>query len=122
MVKIKYREIDLFDFTSFFRLDFLNFLAHCVKYRYLPKSISKCLLIFQHLSESTVKLFHLSTQDKPPELLKDITKPLTKSIIQIDKKVLKGWTLNNAEFDCVDTLLQKKCLIEESKLSSPING
>ena len=69
-----------------------------------------------------MKLFHLSTQDKPPELLKAITKPLTKSIIQIDKKVLKGWTLNKAEFDCVDTLLQKKCAIEASELSSPITG
>jgi len=25
-----FREIDLFDITSFFGLDFLNFLAHCV--------------------------------------------------------------------------------------------
>ena len=30
MVKRKFREIDLFDFTSFFfALDFYNFLAHC---------------------------------------------------------------------------------------------
>ena len=29
LVKIIFREIDLFDFTSFFGLDFFNFLAHC---------------------------------------------------------------------------------------------
>ena len=80
------------------------------------------LLIFQHLSESTVKLFHLSTQDQPPELLKAITKPLTKSIIQIDKNVLKGWTLNNVEFDCVATLLKKKCPVDTNEISAPITG
>ena len=80
------------------------------------------LLIFQHLSESTVKLFNLSTQDQPPELLKAITKPLTKSIIQIDKNVLKGWTLNKVEFDCVDTLLKKKCPIDANEISAPITG
>ena len=28
--KIKFREIDLFDFKRFFGLDFLNIMAHCV--------------------------------------------------------------------------------------------
>ena len=29
LVKIKFREIDLFDFTSFLAWNFLNFPAHC---------------------------------------------------------------------------------------------
>ena len=37
LVKKIIREIDLFDFTSFFGLDFFNFLAHCDVLEHLKK-------------------------------------------------------------------------------------
>ena len=42
-------------------------------------------------------------------MLKALTQPLTKMIIQVDKKVLKGWSLNQPEFAHVDSLLKKAC-------------
>lgn len=47
--------------------------------------------------------------EKPPDILKAITKPFTSAVIQIDKKVLKGWSLNDTHYDNVTTLLKKNC-------------
>ena len=61
------------------------------------------------MSKATIESFHLTTQDKPPKMLKALTQPLTKTIIQIDKKILKGWSLNKPEYAHVESLLKKAC-------------
>merc|ERR1719322_242341 len=50
-----------------------------------------------------------SKGSKPPDMLKAITKPFTKLIVQIDKKVLQGWSLNDTKYENVTTLLKENC-------------
>ena len=74
------------------------------------------------MSKATVDMFHLSTQEKPPKLLKALTHPLTKKVIQIDKKVLKGWSLNKPEYANITSLLKWGCHRNETELgTSPQN-
>lgn len=75
-----------------------------------------------HMTKAMVESFHLSTQEKPPDLLKAITKPLTKVVIQIDKNVLKGWTTNSSKYFDVHTLMKKNCERNVSNISSPITA
>uniref|UniRef100_A0A096LVK7 Sodium-dependent phosphate transport protein 2A n=1 Tax=Poecilia formosa TaxID=48698 RepID=A0A096LVK7_POEFO len=42
----------------------------------------------RHMSQAVVNTLRLSSRDKAPELLKVLTKPLTKLVIQLDKSVL----------------------------------
>ncbi|XP_014834389.1 PREDICTED: sodium-dependent phosphate transport protein 2A-like isoform X2 [Poecilia mexicana] len=44
--------------------------------------------VLRHMSQAVVNTLRLSSRDKPPELLKVLTKPLTKLVIQLDKSVL----------------------------------
>ena len=43
---------------------------------------------------------------KPPDFLKVITKPFTKSVIQLDKAVLKGWAQNDPQYENVSTVMK----------------
>merc|ERR1712066_323124 len=46
---------------------------------------------------------------KTPDFLKVLTKPFTKSIIQLDKEVLQGWASNDPEYENVTTVLKTHC-------------
>ena len=46
---------------------------------------------------------------KTPDFLKVLTKPFTKSVIQLDKTVLQGWAANDPEFGNVTTVLKTHC-------------
>jgi sodium-dependent phosphate cotransporter len=41
-----------------------------------------------------------------PDLLKPLTKPLTNLIVQMDKKVLLGWSLNDPQYENVTSMLK----------------
>ena len=43
---------------------------------------------------------------KPPDFLKVITKPFTKSVIQLDKAVLKGWAQSDPQYENVSTVMR----------------
>ncbi|XP_045546106.1 sodium-dependent phosphate transport protein 2A [Salmo salar] len=46
--------------------------------------------LLRRLSQAVVDTFHISSGDKAPEMLKVMTEPLTKLIIQLDKSVITG--------------------------------
>jgi len=46
---------------------------------------------------------------KSPDFLKALTKPLTKILIQLDKKVLKGWAQNDPYYENTTTVLKVNC-------------
>ena len=50
-----------------------------------------------------------TTASKPPDFLKVITNPFTKSIVQLDKKILKGWAANDPDYDNVTSVLKTHC-------------
>ena len=78
---------------------------------------------FQSLSKATVDTFGLSNQKEPPKLLKALTQPLTKKVIQIDKKVLNGWSLNKPEYANVTSLLKLACERNETEtVAFPLNS
>ena len=62
-----------------------------------------------HLTEAIVSGIHFEQGEKPPDMLKALTKPLTNVVVQIDKKVLKGWSIGNPKYENVTTLLKAKC-------------
>ncbi|XP_020636111.3 sodium-dependent phosphate transport protein 2B [Pogona vitticeps] len=65
--------------------DFFNWLSVFVL---LPIEVASGYLF--HLTEVIVKSFHLESGEDAPELLKVITDPFTKLIIQLDKSVISG--------------------------------
>ena len=50
-----------------------------------------------------------TNSSETPDFLKVLTKPFTKSIIQLDKKVLQGWASNDPEYWNVSTVLKTNC-------------
>lgn len=68
--------------------DFFNWLSVIV---ILPLEVLTGFLY--HLTGAIVKGINAEKGEKPPDILKAITKPFTKKIIQIDKKVIL-YTLN----------------------------
>ena len=46
---------------------------------------------------------------KSPDFLKVITKPFTKSIVQLDKKILKGWAHGDPKYENVSSVLKSHC-------------
>ncbi len=105
--------------SRFFQLAFRLRFLHVRSHNGIPfckcshKASRKCALNvtchLQHLTDAMVKSLPLARRDKPPELLKALTKPLTKLVIQIDKKVLKGWSLGQEKYVNVTTLLKISC-------------
>merc|ERR1719186_2247568 len=58
------------------------------------------------VTEAMVKQIDFNANVTNPDFLKVLTNPLTKSIIQIDKKVLDGWARNLTEFNNVSSILK----------------
>jgi len=50
-----------------------------------------------------------SNSAKTPDFLKVLTKPFTKSVIQLDKRVLQGWASNDPSYENVTTVLKTHC-------------
>lgn len=50
-----------------------------------------------------------------PDLLKAVTKPLTDMIVQLDKKILLGWSFDKPEYRNVTSLLKTDCAAEEGE-------
>jgi len=50
-----------------------------------------------------------TNSSKTPDFLKVLTKPFTKSVIQLDKKVLQGWAANDPSYENVTTVLKSHC-------------
>ena len=46
---------------------------------------------------------------KTPDFLKVLTKPFTRSVIRLEKKVLEGWATNNPSYENVTTVLKTHC-------------
>jgi len=46
------------------------------------------------------------------DILKTITKPFTKRVVQLDKKILLGWSFNQPEYENVTSLLRTDCAPE----------
>ncbi|KAF2358008.1 Sodium-dependent phosphate transport protein [Trinorchestia longiramus] len=78
-----------------------------------------CVLVLLPLEVLTGYLYTLSkavlssfqfqqSNDMKVELLSKITKPFTKRIVQLDKKVLEGWALNDPSYHNA-TLLRRYC-------------
>jgi len=44
-----------------------------------------------------------------PDLLKALTKPFTDKIVQLDKKILLGWSFNKPEYENITSLLKSDC-------------
>ncbi|TSQ35267.1 Sodium-dependent phosphate transport protein 2A [Bagarius yarrelli] len=59
----------------------------------LPLEVASGLL--SYLAQATVSSFHLQSGEEAPELLKVITDPVTKLIIQLDKSVITGIALGD---------------------------
>ena len=63
----------------------------------------------EKVSAAIVEVIHLDPEVDNPDILKAITKPLTKAVIQLDKKVLKGWAHGEEKYDNVTTILKISC-------------
>ena len=51
----------------------------------------------------------LGTEVSSPDLLKPLTKPFTNMIVQLDKKVLIGWSFEDEKYANVTTLIKMQC-------------
>lgn len=70
----------------------------------------------EFVTERTVESIGLDNDVKSPDFLKTLTKPFTKAIIQLDKKVLKGWAHNDPDFVNATTLLKTGCKDSEKNV------
>ena len=57
---------------------------------------------------------------KSPDFLKVITKPFTKSVVQLDKKILKGWAHGDPKYENVSSVLRSHC--GDARCSYLFNG
>ena len=60
----------------------------------------------EKLTKIMVDNMPLNTEVSNPDFLKALTKPFTKAIIQVDKDVLLGWSLEDSKYDNVTTILK----------------
>ncbi|ROT60911.1 sodium-dependent phosphate transporter [Penaeus vannamei] len=77
-----------------------------------------CVLVLLPLEVTTGYLYHLTRvilsqmtlehNNMKVEILSRITKPFTNRIVQLDKKVLTGWTMNDPAYENA-TLLRRLC-------------
>jgi len=83
-------------------------------------TVEKLTGFLEFLSDIMVKaLINSKTEgSKSPDFLKVLTKPFTKAVIQLDKKVLQGWASNDPEFANVTTVLKTHCQPDCSYLFS----
>merc|ERR1712038_443366 len=83
-------------------------------------TVEKLTGFLEFLSDIMVEaLINSKTEgSKSPDFLKVLTKPFTKSVIQLDKKVLQGWASNDPDFANVTTVLKTHCQPDCSYLFS----
>lgn len=62
-----------------------------------------------------VEYMPLNSNVSNPDLLKPLTGPLTDMIVQLDKDVLIGWSLNDSNYNDVKTVLRRNCSEEGSR-------
>jgi len=55
-----------------------------------------------------------SGNQKPPDFLKVLTNPFTKAIVKLDKKVLKGWAVNDPKYSEANITIIKSCKEDDS--------
>jgi len=80
------------------------------------------------LTEAIVQNLEYTEGATEIKMLKVITDPLTKAILELDKDVLNGWAMNNASYDDCTLLKiwcgEKKCkyLDKLKKLGHSLSG
>jgi len=62
-----------------------------------------------YITSAMVSNLGATQASKPPDFLKVLTKPFTKSIIQVNKKVLEGWAQNDPKYENATTVLKTGC-------------
>jgi len=67
-----------------------------------------------YVTEAIVKNLEYQEGAQEIKMLKVITEPLTKAILELDAEVLNGWAINNASYDDC-TLLKIWCGEEKCK-------
>merc|ERR1719367_1472657 len=55
-----------------------------------------------------------ATNIKKPDLLKSLTKPVTKLVVQLDKEVLTGWAQHLPQYDNTTTVLKPGCYRDDT--------
>jgi len=93
---------DMFNWLTVILLVIVEVITSSISVGYLEFVTGKMV---EHLSNEESN----STRSKPPDFLKVITKPFTKTIIQLDKKILKGWASNDPDFDNVTSVMKSHC-------------
>merc|ERR1712018_696184 len=58
-----------------------------------------------------------STTFNSPDILKTMTKPFTNTIVQLNKKILIGWSVNDPNYDNVTSVV-KKCKSEDGEIET----
>ena len=72
--------------------------------------VEVCTGYLQFITNAMVSnLGETQASSKPPDFLKVLTKPFTKSVIQVNKKVLEGWARNDPKYDNTLTVLKTGC-------------
>ena len=72
--------------------------------------VEVCTGYLQFITNAMVSnLGETQASSKPPNFLKVLTKPFTKSVIQVNKKVLEGWARNDPKYDNTLTVLKTGC-------------
>uniref|UniRef100_A0A3B3VCT7 Sodium-dependent phosphate transport protein 2A n=1 Tax=Poecilia latipinna TaxID=48699 RepID=A0A3B3VCT7_9TELE len=77
--------------------------------------------VLRHMSQAVVNTLRLSSRDKPPELLKVLTKPLTKLVIQLDKSVLTALATED-QVQMNKSLVKHWCKSAVMKVESQLSG
>merc|ERR1712032_243771 len=65
-------------------------------------------------SAMVASLGDTSGNQKPPDFLKVLTNPFTKAIVKLDKKVLKGWAVNDPKYSEANITIIKSCKEDDS--------
>jgi len=72
--------------------------------------VEVCTGYLQFITNAMVSnLGETQASSKPPDFLKVLTKPFTKSVIQVNKKVLEGWARNDPKYENTSTVLKTGC-------------
>ncbi|CAH2299935.1 sodium-dependent phosphate transport 2B isoform X1 [Pelobates cultripes] len=95
--------------------DFFNWLSVLVL---LPIEVASGYLY--HLTNAIVTSFNIQTGENAPDMLKVITEPLTKGIIQLDKKVIEDIAAGN-EAAQNKSLIKSVCGYTNESLSVDVN-
>jgi len=65
-------------------------------------------------SAMVASLGDTSGNQKPPDFLKVLTNPLTRAIVRLDKKVLKGWAVNDLKYSGANITIIQSCKEDDS--------